>query len=911
MEFTTFIVVIDHNNRHRTHTVSLLPLDFYVSFKNTYIQSKLHFNRNTKRSKTLNCAHHSSSSSSKQNTSRSKKNTNSNNNNSIIQDGIVFGEDSLSQSPSQNGLHSSSGATKTTKNGNGKKHQNGIQNEQKNSKQYNDQGKQQQKNGVKVSKEDTIENQRPRVNRKLKKVKEQRVKLKKQSNGVVSAAKGKKSKRTGNARAVISGQSLSYEKAKEAGSIELDTDAEGEMLVGLLEDENVEPIRIEVELSKPLGIVVGELNSEVYVAGIEAMSNAARQGSVKVGDQVVGCRFTEGNGVVNTVMYSENPSALIESIRTHYGEVDSKVTLILDRKHDSSELETLENSSDSDEYGLAQFVAFQSVFRSFVNLRRAGLVPKKTLEYVLERAVDLMYSYSRQKKSNRILKLYRRLKKADVQLNSKVWNVFMITLLSSGNTEGAVFIFNEIPNPSVECFTTLIKVYGIRNELDNAVAVLQDIRRAGIKPTMRTYNALISAFVKCRQLEKATELFQEMIYDGLEPDTTSWNIILNWSATNYRGRKRLSKTFEWYENMKASGLQADVVTFTTLIKACVLCDEFQTAHELLDEMIQNGLKPDTETFNTMIDAYARRLQYREALDLFYDMKTYDAYPDYFTYARMIQVCAKSNQKESAELIMKSMCESKYKPTQAVYVSLLSMYADAGDITSVLLMLRNMQSKGVLADNRTMATVMNACVRIGNYELALSVYSKIKASGIQPDVVTYTLLMRAYGEKGELEKAMFVLNKMRTSSLEEQKPSVVTYNTAIELALRFDKYEVALDVIRMLLDAENVGIRLDRNSMRSIASVSTYRNGNTKGSAKFLLDAIELVRQRNRYPDGQVYCALVKLCEVTRDEEFGNLALRHRDEWFRISRRDEQLVSEVERRLKRAIAPPKPTTSSFK
>jgi len=704
--------------------------------------------------------------------------------------------------------------------------------------------------------------------------------------------------------------------------------------------EEVRTKRYEVELIKPLGLVVGEVEDEVIVAAIEAKGNAARSSiPIRVGDKIVQTR-TKVSGPILT---ADNMEALIESLRTKYGEQGSSVIIEFERRSDGvlseSDVEGLEPKDEQ--------VALNNVLRSFLNLKGAGVEPQKTREYLLKSAAEYMHSCASRNDAHHIWKAYKRLEKAQVGLDNKFYNTMMSCLLDAGDAKGAVDIFKSIPKPNIQCFTSLIKAYSAVDQLDMASSVLKDIRSAGLKPTVRTYNTLISSFVAKRKLDFATHVFEEMEFDGVKPDTISWNIILNWYASNTKGNSRSRKVEETFEHMIESNVQPNLITYTTLLKAYLAYDDFESGKQLLERMKLDGFSPDTEVYNTFINAYARRKNWTEAYSMYQTMKEEKVPMNLYTYSRVIRALATSNQASRAENVLASMREAGVTPNAVVYVTLLSMYADRGNLQKVLFLLREMQNDHIAADNRVMSSVMHACLRTNNPDLAISLYSKMKSSGISPDVVTCTLLLRAHALKANFEKALELLNIMRKSKHRMQRPEVVAYNSLIELATLHQRGDIALETLVLLMKDKDV--RPDRNTMESITHYwpklhshskevvggnesererEREREGEGEGEGEathsidqvtiqasrrayldFLQEARKILRKYHAFPNGQLYIAILRTCIELKDANAAREVLQERRSQFKMASRDLQLADETDRRARSMFSISEPSSIS--
>ncbi|KAA8494167.1 Pentatricopeptide repeat-containing protein [Porphyridium purpureum] len=672
-----------------------------------------------------------------------------------------------------------------------------------------------------------------------------------------------------------------------------------------------------LELMKPVGLVVGENQEEdlAIVAAVEPGGNAARAGAIKVGDRIVAARLAgDADPRLTNATHAEESTDpikvkdIIDLLRTKYGERGERVVVTFERRleQDLADLEAPRPETRS------EFISFSNVLRSYMNLESAGIEPERTRNFLLEEAEKLLYVLANLGERKEIVKVYEKLRAGKVTLSAKFYNVLMTALLRTGDAQGSIAVFDSIEEPSLECFTTLIKAYGTKGALEAATRTLQRIRDAGFAPSLQTYNTLISSFVANRKLGLAAQLFDEMKVDGLKPNAVSWNIILNWYASNARGASRIAKTFELFDRMQDSGVAPNLVTFTTLIKACVSSDDFDRTEKVLEEMSLRSLKPDTSTYNTLIDAYARRKLWKEALAVLEQMKREGVKPDSFSYARTICALAGSKQAARAEQLFDEMKSSaNIVPNAVVYMGLMSMYADRGQVARVLPLLRDMQANNVSIDHRSMAAVMHACLQGNQPEVAVSVYAKMTKSGIRADSVTNTILARAYALQGDMSTALEVLDSMVRSEDARMHPGVVTYNALLQTAGEKQRADVVLGVFERLLSDPH-GVAVNRRTFDALTE-AWPADARDAEYLDMLLSAVHLARQRRRYPNGQVYCALMETAVCLKDAERGMATMTSRAQHFRIARNDIKMADAVDRKaalaFKHVMSPTSPTTTT--
>ncbi|KAK7857444.1 pentatricopeptide repeat-containing protein [Quercus suber] len=101
-----------------------------------------------------------------------------------------------------------------------------------------------------------------------------------------------------------------------------------------------------------------------------------------------------------------------------------------------------------------------------------------------------------------------------------------------GNKEGKVdgsTVWTEMRvngiRPDVICYTVLIDRYCKTENLQDAVALFDNMIDRGLEPDTVTYTALLSGYCNKGDVDKAVDLFKEMSTKGILTDTRTVSIL--------------------------------------------------------------------------------------------------------------------------------------------------------------------------------------------------------------------------------------------------------------------------------------------------------------------------------------------------------------------------------------------------
>jgi len=117
--------------------------------------------------------------------------------------------------------------------------------------------------------------------------------------------------------------------------------------------------------------------------------------------------------------------------------------------------------------------------------------------------------------------------------------------------------------PDETLCTVLIKAYGRNKQADKALDVLRMMEEANLRPDITSMNTAMAVCGWRNRLDDARRLFyQELPRLGLSPDLVTYNIFLNIHARRGLWPEALST----FEQMKASKIKPDVVSYTGMVK---------------------------------------------------------------------------------------------------------------------------------------------------------------------------------------------------------------------------------------------------------------------------------------------------------------------------------------------------------
>jgi len=169
--------------------------------------------------------------------------------------------------------------------------------------------------------------------------------------------------------------------------------------------------------------------------------------------------------------------------------------------------------------------------------------------------------------------------------------------------------------PDIQLYSSVVQVCAAHRQYERAFAVYVAMKKAGIKPDKIFTLHLVDAFYRGGKYVLAEEVFHALwSLDGVQPDGPMYNHMIRICAAT----GQVERAFLYYEQLQHFGYQPSLITYTSLIHACVQPrrpEFYLKAFEVFHHCVANGFYPDAKTYNSMLYACCERLDLTNALNI--------------------------------------------------------------------------------------------------------------------------------------------------------------------------------------------------------------------------------------------------------------------------------------------------------
>ncbi|XP_066365044.1 pentatricopeptide repeat-containing protein At1g74850, chloroplastic-like isoform X1 [Miscanthus floridulus] len=382
-------------------------------------------------------------------------------------------------------------------------------------------------------------------------------------------------------------------------------------------------------------------------------------------------------------------------------------------------------------------------------------------------------------------------------------------------------VFHDLPAESRTAlsYTSLIAAYA-RNALhEEARALLDQMKAAGVAPTAATYNTVLAACARATDppvpFDMLLGLFAEMRHDAspsVRPDLTTYNTLLAAAAV----RSLADQSEMLLRTMLEAGVSPDTVSYRYIVDAFASAGNLSRVAELFSEMAAMGNTADASAYLGLMEAHTRVGATAEAVAVLRQMQADGCAPTAATYRVLLDLYGRQGRFDGVCELFREM-RTAVPPDTATYNVLFRVYGDGGFFKEVVELFHDMLETGVEPDMVTCENVMAACGRGGLHKDAREVLEYMTREGMVPTADAYTGLVEALGHAAMYEEAYVAFNMMtEIGSL----PTLETYNALAFAYARGGLFQEAEAIFSRM--SNNAGIQKNKDSFDAL--IEAYCQG---------------------------------------------------------------------------------------
>ncbi|KAF8098890.1 hypothetical protein N665_0256s0021 [Sinapis alba] len=169
-------------------------------------------------------------------------------------------------------------------------------------------------------------------------------------------------------------------------------------------------------------------------------------------------------------------------------------------------------------------------------------------------------------------------------------------------------------SPDTVTYNTLINGFCKSKRVDDVMKLFGDMSERGLVRDTVTYNTIIQGYFQAGKPDAAQGIFRRM--DSPPPNLRTYSILLYGLFSNGKTEKALVV----FRDRQKSGMGLDITTYNIMIHIMCKAGYVEDAWELFCSLLTfSGVEPDVVSYTTMISGFCRKRLWHEADELYRKM----------------------------------------------------------------------------------------------------------------------------------------------------------------------------------------------------------------------------------------------------------------------------------------------------
>ncbi|XP_077245046.1 pentatricopeptide repeat (PPR) superfamily protein [Tasmannia lanceolata] len=361
------------------------------------------------------------------------------------------------------------------------------------------------------------------------------------------------------------------------------------------------------------------------------------------------------------------------------------------------------------------------------------------------------------------------------------FNIFIATTLVSFYVkfeylDNAHQLFDEIPQPNVVSWNSLISGYVQIGHCLKALALVFDLLRSNLRPDSFTFTAALTACTQLCLFDLGASVHCEIVKFGLDlnvvvgnclldmygkcgfvdyailafhemknKDVVSWNSVIGVSSRN----RRIKEAFDLLHQMPVP----DTISYNEVINSIAQFGNMEDALRILFQMPN----PNSSSWNSIISGYIKRNKAQEALDFFSKMHRQEVVKDQFTFSIILRGVASISMLNYGMSIHCCTIKSGFESFVIVGSALIDMYSKCGQINKAETIFGLLPRRNLVSWN----AMISGYAHNGNARAVVLMFEQLKTlQGLKPDEITFVSVLSACAQDvGLLQDGIRYFNLM--------------------------------------------------------------------------------------------------------------------------------------------------------
>jgi pentatricopeptide repeat protein len=233
--------------------------------------------------------------------------------------------------------------------------------------------------------------------------------------------------------------------------------------------------------------------------------------------------------------------------------------------------------------------------------------------------------------------------------------------------------------PNLTSYTHILTGYARAKDIQKCEEIFDLVKhQKKFIPNKFLYNSLLLAYAKNMKVQEADALMKEMREEGIKPDCVCYTTLIN----AYKRSKLYSRCWDLYYQACTEDV-ADEMLMSYMVRLCAATHDSEKALNLYQAMEIKGFTKTTMNYNSIIFALSAKKKYAEkTIEMFHKMKGEGIKPDMHTYVGVLRATTHLGDINTANDVVKEIKLLGYEINEYVCNGLMRTYAGASRLKYV-------------------------------------------------------------------------------------------------------------------------------------------------------------------------------------------------------------------------------------
>lgn len=329
-----------------------------------------------------------------------------------------------------------------------------------------------------------------------------------------------------------------------------------------------------------------------------------------------------------------------------------------------------------------------------------------------------------------------------------------------GCLDEATYVFYEMRERDVVAWNAMISGSVDCKEFEEAVFLVMEMQRDGLRPNARTMVSLLVATGELMDLGLGKEIHGYCLRNGF----LNLNAHVGTSLIGFYLKFDARTAYDVFESMNLR----NVVSWNAMINGYVDTGYYFEAFDLFVQMLMNGVRCDLVTILSAIQAIAEYGCIKLGMQVHQLAIKCDFNGDLYIINALINMYSQIGCMDFAHFLFRSVSTGDV----ALWNSMISAYIERDAIDEAVALVRTMRLKGPRPDERTVVIVLSLCVDLANgLRNCRSLHAHVVKCGMENNPCIRNAFLNLFGELNCVEDASKFFD-------ETKNPDVLSWNTLI-------------------------------------------------------------------------------------------------------------------------------------